>query len=80
MIVVKMILAPLAAWALGHFMTANAVTLTVTMIMCAMPGPAAAAPLALKYGDPVWASRYVIVSTLFSVVTLPVLYALASAL
>lgn len=78
LIVIKMLIAPLTVWAFGHLLTSNAVTLTVAMIMCAMPGPAAAAPLALQHGNPLWASRYVIVSTLISVVTLPILYALAT--
>lgn len=78
LVLIRMIVAPLVAWAIGHLLTNHSVTLIVTMIMCAMPGPAAAAPLSLEYGDAVWASRYVIVSTLLSVVTLPVLYALAT--
>ena len=80
MVFIKMIISPLAVWAISRLLPCSELTRTVILIMCAMPGPAAAAPLSLSYGNPVWASRYVIISTVVSIVTLPTLYVLVNCL
>lgn len=71
---IRLLVIPLIVLALMHFSGFAAMTLGVTVVLLGMPGAANTAIFAERYGgDADLASRCVFLSTLFSVVTIPMM-------
>lgn len=69
----KMLVLPMLIWVLAKQVLTNAVVLGVLVIISAMPCATIAVMLSNEYGgDTATASRYVFVSTILSVITIPV--------
>lgn len=70
--VFRMLLIPIALYPLMRLFIANDIMLGILTVIAAMPGPAMAVTLSTQYGGKVdFASRYVFLSTLISVLTIP---------
>jgi predicted permease len=73
-IVVKLVAIPVATWLILHFFVTDPTALGVLVVEAAMPTATAAAMLSLQYGgNAKLASKGVFLTTLFSVVTIPLL-------
>jgi predicted permease len=71
---VRLVAIPLLALLVLKLLGVQGVTLGVCMLMVAMPAATLAAPLADQYkGDGVFASRLIFISTILSMVTIPLL-------
>ncbi len=69
----KMILLPLLIWLIGRMLITNKLILGVLTVISAMPCATIAVMLSNEYGgDAQTASRYVFVSTILSVITIPI--------
>lgn len=69
----KMIVLPLFIWLIARMVLTNSVVLGVLVIISAMPCATIAVMLSNEYGgDTKTASRYVFVSTILSVITIPI--------
>lgn len=68
----RMLLLPVALWPVLRLFVSNETMLGILIVIAAMPGPAMAVTLSTQYGGKVeLASRYVFLSTLISVLTIP---------
>lgn len=68
----RMVLIPVALYPVMRLFIANETMLGILLVISAMPGPAMAVTLSTQYGGKVnLASRYVFLSTLISVLTIP---------
>ena len=74
----RLVLLPAAAFATGHMLHLEGAALGVSVLMTGMPAGATAAIFASKYhSDALFATQCVVMSTLLSMVTLPVISYLA---
>ncbi len=74
----RLLLIPAIMWAGMRFFIHDPEMLSVATIMMGMPAAAIGAGMALKNGgDPVWASKYTLLSSLLSIVTIPIIRVLS---
>ena len=71
---VRLIVAPLLVWVLFRQFTSNQILLVSSVIVAACPCGVLSTPLSIQYGyDPEYTSECIMLSTAFSMITLPVL-------
>lgn len=74
---VRLLLAPLLIWLVLGFFTADEMLRVTTTLLCACPTAVMVTVLAIQYGkDPVFSSQGVLLSTVLSLFTLPLLVAI----
>ena len=70
----RMLLVPLFLWLLLSPLISNPIILSILIIIAAMPGPTMAVTLSTQYGgQTAFATSYVFISTVFSVITIPLI-------
>lgn len=80
-IAIRLIISPLVVLAIAFLLGIGGYALAVTFICCAMPAATATVIFAEKLGaDSVYASKCVVVSTVFSIVTIPVMLLILGAI
>ncbi|HOV69562.1 MAG TPA: AEC family transporter [Clostridia bacterium] len=77
---IRLIVSPLVALAIAYLLGITGYALAITFITCAMPAATATVIFAEKLdADSVYASKCVVVSTVFSIITIPVMLLLLGA-
>ena len=75
--VIKLLIIPVAAWFVFHFFVTDPIILGMMIVMTSMPGASITTMFSIRYGgNETAATRAVLLSTLFSAVTIPLVVSL----